>query len=186
MNYTKNGQIRGSTISTVCHKMHGWQDLECGHCPLCLMFQVVSNTLVSPLLSLVLLLQWNRPFLASLPAGEQVSLLLQTTGFDKCPNCIYAVFDFLRSWKQHCKSSWNFVLCPPHVFFPKEIPLCWFFYSYQKYILTIFIGAVGVICKFYSKKFRSCLTEDGSGWDAPTSPMSCSIIGPWALIESAS
>ena len=51
-------------------------------------------------------------FLASLPAAEQATLLLQKAGLNKRPGCISAVFNFLRSWERRCKSSWNLLLCP--------------------------------------------------------------------------
>lgn len=129
MNYKKSGQIRGFTNIYIYGQKHGWQDLERGHWPVYIMFQVVRNPLVSPLPGLVLPLQWNHPFLASLPAGEQASLLLQMAGFNKRPGCFSAVFNFLRSWKRRCKSSCNLLLCPLR-FSLREIPLCWFFFYF--------------------------------------------------------
>lgn len=149
-----------------------------------IVLQVMSNLLVSPLLGLVLPLQWNHPFLASLLAVEQASLLLQKAGLNKRPGYISAVFNFLRSWKHHRKSSWNLLLCPLR-FSWREIPLCLFFYSCQKYCFALFIGPVGGIWKFYSQKFRGSVIGVGPGWDAPTSCVSYSIRGPRATIESA-
>lgn len=178
VNWTKNW-LTSSFINI--YSLRGRKVLENGHTPVHIVFQAVSDPVISPLLGLVLSLQWNHPFLAALLAIVQASLLLQKAGFNKRRDYISTVFSFLRSKKHHRKSSWNLLLCPLR-FSQREIPLCWFFYSCQKYCFTVHNGPFGEICRLSTIQLRNRVTGVGPGQDVP-SPISCRNIGPWSSIK---